>query len=273
MSIPDFENLRQIITYFQYISIPEHFYLERWPIYFTALKEISAVAFIMYGIFFVLKSFIFKYTYGLNGLRRFTWEVSRFLFHYLIIFLIFGALLLVLGLSVPDKNMVSSFWSVFGLLGCVFGLLSLSRDYNRFLGILCIICFSICGSFYALSSAYSSDSNVFYGHISADMDSEYKIDYPASISVKIGGPDSGLSVFLLHDDPDGLKPISSLCLYSNNSSTQFNDTLIGYSQGPGNYIISLNNTTSLPSGHYRLVFENPKYKWINLSSPFFLSPK
>ncbi|WP_158024150.1 hypothetical protein [Methanosarcina horonobensis] len=89
------------------------------------------------------------------------------------------------------------------------------------------------------------------------------------ISVKIGGPNIGLSVTLFRDDLDGLKDISSIVLYPNNSSTQLNNSLIGNSIGSGKYLVFL-NTTSLPTGHYKLVFENPKYEWINSSSPFII---
>ena len=110
-----------------------------------------------------------------------------------------------------------------------------------------------------------------FGSVSADISYKYKIGGPSTIHAKIGGPDTGLFVSLLHDDPDSLKPVSSLYLYSNNSNTQFNNTLSGYSLGAGNYYISLNNTTSLPPGSYRLMFESPKYKWINSSKSFFLT--
>ncbi|WP_011307262.1 hypothetical protein [Methanosarcina barkeri] len=139
---------------------------------------------------------------------------------------------------------------------------------SQFLAVLCFICLWLFGCFFALEIAYFEGSNEINGHIFANMDSDCKNGDP--IPVKVGGPDTGLSVFLLRDDPDGLKQISSLHLYSNNSSTQFNNTLLGYSQALGDYQISLNNTTSLPPGHYRLMFENPKYRWINLSKPFKL---
>ncbi|MDW5550878.1 hypothetical protein [Methanosarcina sp.] len=259
-----FENFKQIISLFQSISIPEHYYLENWIVYYTALKILLSAAIILYGSFILLKSFIFRYTMMLDGLRVFTFQASRFFAHFSIVFLIFGAILLILGLPVPDEHELSYLVPAFLILGTVFSF-SNSRD-SQFLGVICFICLWLCACFFALTLVYTECSNEINGHIFAYMDSDYKNGDP--ISVKVGGPDTGLSVFLSRDEPGGLKQISSLHLYSNNSSTQFNDTLLGYSQAPGDYQISLNNTTSLPSGHYRLMFENPKYKWINLSKPF-----
>ncbi len=146
----------------------------------------------------------------------------------------------------------------------------------KVLNVVTIICLCFTLSFMALLDAYSivpSDTNVTYGHISANVKSEYIVGDMNSIPVKIGGPDTGLSVTLLSDDLNGLKEISSVILYSNNTSTQFNGTLIGNALETGDYLISLNNTTSLPIGHYRLIFENPKYNSINLSRPFNLNSK
>lgn len=259
-----FENFKQIISLFQSFSIPEHYYLENWIVYYTALKILLAVAIILYGSFILLNSFIFKYTMMLDGLRTFTFHISRFFTHFSIVFLIFGLILLILGLHIPSENEIGYLVPACLILGAVFAFLN-SR-YSQLLAIICFIFLWLGGCFLALDVAYSVGSNDINGQIFAYMNSEYKNGDP--ISVKVGGPDTGLSVFLLRDDPDGLKQISSLHLYSNNSSTQFNDTLLGYSQAPGDYQISLNNTTSLPSGHYRLMFENPKYRWINLSKPF-----
>lgn len=218
-------------------------------------------------VFFLLKSFIFKYTMMLDGLRSFTFHAGHLFAHFLIVFFIFGAILFILGLPVPDENELDYLMIGCLILGILFAFLT-SPD-REFLGALSFICLWIFACLMLLSFAYIIGSDEINGHIFADMSSDYKNGDP--ISVKVGGPDTGLSVFLLRDDPSGLKHISSLHLYSNNSSTQFNDTLIGYSQAPGDYQIFLNNTTSLPSAHYRLVFENPKYKWISSSSPFFLS--
>lgn len=267
LEIPDFENLNQFIILFQSLSVPEHYYLENWTAYYTSLKILLALAIIVNGSFFLLKSFIFKYTMMLDGLRSFTFHAGHFFAHFLIVFLIFGVLFLISGLPIPDEHEISYLLPAFFILGAIIGLLN-SRE-NHFQYTLSFTCLWICACFMLLSFAYSIGSDEINGHIFADMSSDYKNGDP--ISVKVGGPDTGLSVFLLRDDPSGLKHISSLNLYSNNSSTQFNDTLIGYSQAPGDYQIFLNNTTSLPSAHYRLVFENPKYKWINSSSPFFLS--
>lgn len=267
LEIPNFENLNQFIIFFQSLSVPEYYYLENWTVYYTSLKIILALAIILNGSFFLLKSFIFKYTMMLDGLRSFTFHAGYLFARFFIVFLIFGAILFKLGLPVPDKNEL-----FYLMIGCIIlsGLFAfLTSSDRKFLDTLSFICLWICACFFALDVAYLVGSDEINGHIFADMSSDYKNGDP--ISIKVGGPDTGLSIFLLRDDPSGLKQISSLHLYSNNSSTQFNDTLIGYSQAPGDYQIFLNNTTSLPSAHYRLVFENPKYKWINSSSPFFLS--
>ena len=280
--ISSFENIKQIIYFFQSFSIPEHYYLKNWIVYYTALKILLAAAIIPYGGFILLNSFIFKHTtdwddsQDLDDLRTFTFEVSRFFAHYSIVFLIFGLIFFKLGLPIPSKHEVSYLLFTGGIsavfvvvLACLCCLCFMegNRD-SQLLSIFCFIFLCLGGCFLALDVAYVIGSNDINGHIYTYMDSDYRDGNP--ISVKIGGPDTGLSVFLLRDDPEGLKQISSLYLYSNNSSTQFNNTLVGYSQGPGDYKISLNNTTSLPSGHYRLIFENPKYKWINTSNHFSL---
>lgn len=291
MSIPDFENVRQIVTYFQTISLPESCYLclEKWHVYIIALIGIVTLGILFYMVHLLFKLFFFRYVFNSQDASLATLHVSYLFFVYAIVFIVFGFVWGFFGLSIPDKFGSMKLMLVFGILTVVLGLIRLFKgmDYDsvfhsgselilKLLNVVVVVglCFTI--SFMALCYASllaPSDSSVIYGHVFADVNSEYKIGDTASIPVKIGGPDSGLSVFLLHDELDGLKQISSLCLYSNNSSTQFNDTLIGNTRGTGNYIIFLNNTTSLPSGHYRLMFENPKYEWINLSSPFFLSPK
>jgi hypothetical protein len=68
---------------------------------------------ILYGTFILLKSFIFKYTMMLDGLRVFTFHVSRFFAHFSIFFLIFGTILLILGLPVPDEHELSYLVPVF----------------------------------------------------------------------------------------------------------------------------------------------------------------
>lgn len=292
--ISSFENIKQIIYFFQSFSIPEHYYLENWIVYYTALKILLTAAIISYGSFILLKSFIFKSIMGLDDsldsddLQTFTFEASRFFARYFIYFLIFGLIFFILGIPIPSKHDVKyliftggiSFVFVVVLTSFCFVIWNGdSRDGDSWDGdswdgdslllpIFFVIFVWLGGCFLTLDVAYVISSNDINGHIYTYMDSDYRDGDP--ISVKIGGPDTGLSVFLLHDDPEGLKQISSLYLYSNNSSTQFNNTLIGYSQGPGDYKISLNNTTSLPSGHYRLIFENPKYNWINTSNHFSL---
>lgn len=81
-------------------------------------------------------------------------------------------------------------------IGIVFAFLN-SRD-SQLLGTLCFICLWLSGCFLALGVAYTAGSNDINGHIFAYMDSDYKNGDP--ISVKVGGPDTGLSVFLLRDD-------------------------------------------------------------------------
>lgn len=265
--ILSFENIKQIIYFFQSLSIPEHYYLENWITYYIVLKTLLAAAIILYG-----SSILLKLSIAFDDLRPFALEASSFFTQCFTYFLIFGLLLFILGLPVPSQDEVTYLILICSALVVVLAIvMDTAKWYSGLVGIVGIffvICLWLGGCFLALDVAYVTGSNDINGHIYTYMDSDYRDGDP--ISIKIGGPDTGLSVFLLHDDPEGLKQISSLYLYSNNSSTQFNNTLVGYSQGPGDYKISLNNTTSLPSGHYRLIFENPKYKWINTSNHFSL---
>lgn len=290
MSIPDFENVRHIVTYFQTISLPESYYLhlEEWHVYLVALFGIVALGILFYVAHVLLKLFFFRYVFHSHDASWAALQLSYLFFVYAIVFIVFGVVWGFFGLSFPDKFGSAKLMGAFGVLTIVFGLIRLFKgiDYDsiyhrgselilKLLNVVVIVGVFFTVSFMALSYAYlvvPSDSNAIYGYVRADINSEYKIGNTASIPVEIGGPDSGLSVFLLLDDPSGLKQISSLCLYSNNSSTQFNGTLVGNTRGAGDYLIFL-DTTSLPSGHYRLMFKNPKYEWINLSSPFFLSPE
>lgn len=102
--ILSFENFKQIISLFQSFSLPERYYLENWIVYYTALKILLAATIILYGSFILLKSFIFKYAMMLDGLRAFTFHASRFFAHFSIIFLIFGSILLTLGIYIPGKH-------------------------------------------------------------------------------------------------------------------------------------------------------------------------
>jgi len=88
-------------------------HLENWIVYYTALKILLAATIILYGSFILLKSFIFKYTMMLDGLRAFTFHASRFFAHFTIVFLIFGGILLILGLPVPDEHELSYLVLVF----------------------------------------------------------------------------------------------------------------------------------------------------------------
>jgi hypothetical protein len=291
VGVSDFMDLRQLFNEFQMFSLPEHWYLnvEKWQVYFFALAGIVAIAFLFNLIRIVLKLHFFRYIYNLDGLGQFVWLLGNAFSIFAVIFIIFGIIFVILGSSVPDSGAVNILSIVFIVLTVVFGLARLFRGdsfnsiyggeddlFNKVLNGLFVLCLCITYSCLALSVAYTvvpSDSNLIYGHVSADIKSEYNMGDTDSIPVKIGGPDTGLAVTLLSDDSNGLHEISSLILYSNNTSTQFNNTLIGNAMGAGDYLIFLNNTTSLSPGHYRFTFENPKYKQINLSSPFVLKLK
>lgn len=291
MSLLDVETFRQLLTYFQKVSLPESYYLylEKWHIYFIALIGIVVLGIIFYLVHLLLKLFFFRYVFNSQDMILPILGLSYLFFVYAIVFVLFGVIWGLLGLSIPDKFGSLKLMGIFAVLTILFGLIRLFKgiDYDsvfhfgnellsKLLNVVVVIglCFTL--SFMALSYAYlivPSGANVIYGHVSADVKSEYIVGDMDSIPVKIGGPDTGLAVILLSDDLGGLKEISSVVLYSNNTSTQFNGTLIGNALGAGDYLISLNNTISLPTGHYRFIFENPKYNSINLSRPFNLNSK
>ena len=290
VGIPEFSSIKLFVAYLQTVSLPESFYLflEIWKVYFVALIAIVALGILFYIAHFLLKLFFFKYVFqSYNG----SWaalQLSYFFFLYAIVLTVFGAFLWLIGASLPENSVLNYLLTAFMILMIVLGLACMLRDDNqgyssgykspltKTLNAMLVICMCFSASFIALNTAalvMPSDLNIVYGYISHDAEPVYKIGDTNPISVKIGGPDTGLSVVLFHDDLSGLHEISSLVLFSNNSSTQFNNTLIGNALGTGNYLVFLNNTTSMSAGHYKLVLENPKYKQINSTIPFYLSDK
>lgn len=277
--ISDIETIIQWIKFSTTVSIPEslYIYLDRWYPYHLIFLLIAI-------LFYFTRSSIRRYID--SGYFPLTVPIIFLAWAEITVFSIFD-FYFSSHYPLPTETTVINAAIILLLLAIILFLVSLRNngcinlsdeieDVSHIIRIVSKV-FLLFGSFcfilFLILYATSYDENLKIGGISVDIDSKYKIGNPATIYVKIGGPDTGLSVSLLNDDPDGLKQVSSLCLYSNNSSTQFNNTLIGYSQGAGDYIISLNNTNSLSSGHYRLMFENPKYKWINSSRSFFLSPE
>jgi hypothetical protein len=290
MELPNFQNINQIFTFLQTISLPEawYLYLDNWLVYFFALLIIIALGVIFKGIsLFLRTNFAWSFYRSTEGQQFFS-AFHYIFFVFAIIFVIFGFVLWFLKIPIPTRNESFKIGLIFCILLVACGIASflresrhIVRDFRQkdsirdLLNKMVVVCLLLDGSFLALSIASSfmpAGGNIIKGHVSADLDMEYIVGTYAPISVLIGGPDCGLSVKLFRDDVSGLNDISSLTLYSNNSSSQFNGTLRGNARGAGDYLIFL-NTTSMSPGYYKFVFENPKYRQINLTSPFSLSTK
>jgi|GEM_PF-3697578 hypothetical protein len=276
-NISDLEKIIQWIKFSTTVSIPEnlYIYLDRWyPYHFIFLS----IAILFYRTRFRIRRYIDNDYFPLIP------PIIFLVWAGVTVFSIFD---FYFSLQYPlptEKNAITIAIIFFSLAIILFlislrnnGYISLSDEVEdvshiiRFFSKVFLLFGSFCFILFLVLAVTSYDENLKFGSVSADISYKYKIGGPSTIHAKIGGPDTGLFVSLLHDDPDSLKPVSSLYLYSNNSNTQFNNTLSGYSLGAGNYYISLNNTTSLPPGSYRLMFESPKYKWINSSKSFFLT--
>jgi hypothetical protein len=290
VGIPEFEAIKLLVYYLQTISLPESFYLylQEWDVYFVALIIILMIGILFYIAHLLLKLFFFKYVFQSLNASWAALQGSYFFFLYAIVLIAFGALFWFIGLPLPDKSKIGYYSGASLILTLILGIASFLKEDNqsfsseykslttKILNAIVVIFLCLAVSFTALEYAafvMPSDLNMIYGYISHDAEPVYIIGETNPISVEIGGPDTGLSVVLYQDNLDGLKEISSLTLYSNNSSTQFNDTLIGNTLDKGNYLIFLNNTTSMSAGHYKLFLENPKYKQINSTIPFSLSIK
>jgi hypothetical protein len=128
-----------------------------------------------------------------------------------------------------------------------------------------IIYFFIFASMMFISASPNivEDKLIFGDVYNTNPDLDYaKYQTIIPIDIKMSGPDTGLHVIMLSDNMESSKEISSLLLCPNNTSKQLNNSLVGYSKGFGCYHIDFNRT-SLPTGNYKLKYENAKYKSVN----------
>ncbi len=111
------------------------------------------------------------------------------------------------------------------------------------------------------------------GQLFVDMNNaNINNDTAIHASIKISGPDTGLSIKLFKEESEHLNPIAIIDnidpQYKNNSIS--NKSLYVYSLGSGKYSVSV-NTTLMPKGYYQLKFDVPNYETIYYIGDFYLT--
>ncbi len=111
------------------------------------------------------------------------------------------------------------------------------------------------------------------GQLFVDMkNANINNDTAIHASIKITGPDTGLSIKLFKEESGHLNPIAILDnidpQYKINSIS--NKSLFVYSLGSGKYSVLI-NTTFMPKGYYQLKFDVPNYETIYYIGDFYLT--
>ncbi|MDD1745510.1 MAG: hypothetical protein LUQ20_06875, partial [Candidatus Methanoperedens sp.] len=135
---------------------------------------------------------------------------------------------------------------------------------------LLIICIKI---WFIPFSIFSITPIPIPGQLSVDMKNANSNNVTAiHASIKITGPETGLSIKLFKEESGHLNPIAILDnidpQYKNNSIS--NKSLFVYSLGSGKYSVII-NTTFMPKGYYQLKFDVPHYETIYYIGDFYLT--